>query len=169
MWEELEARIRKLEAIEEIKNLQARYSYFIDSFQGEKLIDLFADNFIAEYEPGGTYRTKEELLGFIKVVRLTNVMMCHQAMTPLIEVDGDKAKGTWYLFGPLIAITPQGEVAVWEQGKYEHEYVRVDGKWKFSHFKVKLSMLSPYEDGWAKTPIMNRPEYPEGHGFHHSG
>ena len=63
---ELEARIRKLEDIEEIKNLQARYCYFIDTLQMDKVPDLFAENFIAEYVPMATYKTRAELMEFLK-------------------------------------------------------------------------------------------------------
>lgn len=81
-------------------------------------------------------------------------MMCHQVMSPYIEVDGDKAKGTWYVFGPCTAITPQGEVPFWMQGRYDNEYVRVDGEWKFSRIGFTTNMRSPHEDGWVKTRII---------------
>ena len=92
-----EARIRRLEDIEEIKQLQARYCYLIDTLQMEKVLDLFADDFTAEYDPLGTFATKEELLGFLNGAGEGAPMMCHQAMTPLIEVEGDKATGTWWV------------------------------------------------------------------------
>ena len=154
MSNELEARIRKLEDIEEIKSLQARYGYFIDTGQMEKVADLFVDNFIAEYDILGTCTTRAELVDFLKGAGEGAAMMRHQMMMPLIEVDGDKAKGTWYLFGPFTTIMPHGEVANWIQGKYENDYVRVGGKWKFSHLRFKFSFNSPYEDGWVKTPLM---------------
>jgi hypothetical protein len=151
---ELEARIRKIEDIEEIKNLQARYCYLIDTLQGEKVLDLFADKFTAEYVPLATYTTKAELLEFLNGAGKGTSMMCHQAMTPLIEVDGDKATGTWYLFGPFTNRMPKGEVANWVQGRYDNDYVREDGKWKFSHLRFKFNIQSPYEDGWVKTRMM---------------
>jgi len=154
MSEETEARIRKLEAIEEIKNLQARYAYLIDSSQMEKVPDLFADDFVVQYDFMGTYRTKAELREFLE--RAGYPVMCHQMLTPLIEVDGDKATGIWYLFGPFTVTTAQGDVAVWIQGKYENEYVRVDGKWKFSRVMLKFKLISPHEDGWVKTRMMGQ-------------
>ena len=151
---ELEARIRKIEDIEEIKNLQARYCYLIDTLQMDKVPDLFADNFTAEYVPLGTYTTKAKLLKFLKATDEGTSMMCHQAMTPLIEVDGDKATGIWYLFGPFTNRTPEGEVANWIQGRYDNDYVREDGKWKLSHLRFRFNIQSPYEDGWVKTRMI---------------
>ena len=150
----LEARIRRLEDIEEIKNLQARYCYFIDTLQMDKVPDLFAEKFMAEYVPLGTYTTKAILLKFLKATDEGTSMMSHQAMTPLIEGDGDKARGTWYLFGPFNNRAPEGEVANWIQGRYDNDYVREDGKWKFSHLRFKFNIQSPYEDGWVKTRMM---------------
>jgi len=48
MSQELEARIAKLEDVEEIKKLQAKYAYFIDTSQMEKVSELFADDFVAD-------------------------------------------------------------------------------------------------------------------------
>ena len=155
---ELEARIKRLEDIEEIKNLQARYCYFIDTLQMDKVPDLFAENFIAEYVPMATFKTRAELMQFLKGADEGSSMMCHQAMTPLIEVDGDKATGTWYLFGPFTNYLPKGEVANWVQGRYDNDYVREDGKWKFSHLRFKFNIQSPYEDGWVKKRMMLRSE-----------
>ena len=99
MSQELEARIRKVEDIEEIKNLEARYIYLVDTLQMDKVPDLFADNFIVDFDHMGTFKTKAELLEFLKGSATRSSMMCHQEMTPYIEVDGDKATGTWYLLG----------------------------------------------------------------------
>jgi len=154
---ELEARIKKLEDIEQVKKLQYTYAYLIDTLQGEKVPDLFADNFIAEYDQIGRYTTKEELLRFMIMARDGTTLMRHHMLAPIIEVEGDKATGTWYLLVNETDMTPQGEVPVWIQGKYENEYVRVGSEWKFSHLKFKFAFYTPYEDGWAKTRML----YPE--------
>ena len=154
MSQELEARIRKIEDIEDIKNLEARYIYLVDTKQMEKVPDLFADNFIVDFAHMGTFKTRSELSEFLKGAAEGSSMMCHQEMTPYIEVDGDKATGTWYLFGVFTHITPQGEVAAWIQGRLDNEYVRVDGKWKVSVRRFRFNLHSPYDDGWVKTRLM---------------
>lgn len=154
MSQELEARIAKLEDVEEIKKLQAKYAYFIDTSQMEKVSELFADDFVAEYHQIGTFTTGAGLLEFLNSAGATSSMMRHMMLMPLIEVDGDKARGTWYLHCTRTDITPHGEVAIWIQGKYENDYVRVDGKWKLSHLRFKFDFVTPYDDGWVKTPMM---------------
>ena len=152
--QDLKTRIKRLEDIEEIKRLEARYVYFVDTLQINKLPELFADSFTVDFGHLGTFNTKEALLEFLSGARIGNSMMCHQEMTPLIEVQGDTATGTWYLFGPFTHVTPQGEMAAWMQGRLDNEYVRVDGKWKYSRRKFTFNLHSPYEDGWVKTRIM---------------
>jgi hypothetical protein len=152
-FEELEARLRKLEDIEEIKKLQARYAYLVDTFQADKVPDLFADDFIMELEGKGTFTSKDEVLMIFRGMAKWYSMTCHQTTTPYIEVDGDRAKATWYLFGPFTRETREGSMAVWEGGRYDNEYVRERGQWKFSRWSFKFSMHTPYEDGWVKTPM----------------
>lgn len=44
--------------------------------------------------------TKPELQEFLARSDAGNVMTRHQVLTPDIEVNGDSATGSWYLFGP---------------------------------------------------------------------
>ena len=113
--EELEARLRKMEDIEEIKKLQARYVYLLDTFQVDKIPDLFADDFTMEMDGQGPFKTKDEVLMIFKGAAKRYSMMCHQTTTPYIEVDGDRAKATWYLFGPFTRETREGPMAIWEE------------------------------------------------------
>jgi len=80
--------------------------------------------------------------------------MRHHMLAPIIEVEGDDATGTWYLLVNQTDRTPQGEVPVWIQDKYENEYVRVGGEWKFSHLRFKFTFYTPYEDGWVNTRML---------------
>jgi hypothetical protein len=69
-------------------------------------------------------------------------------MNPIIEVKGDQATGSWYLFQP--ATLAEGDQAVWLAARYEEEYVKLGGEWKFKHLKVFPSFLTPYEQGWVQ-------------------
>ena len=149
--QELEARIRK---IEDIKNLEAKYLYLVDTRQMDKIVELFADDLTVDFDHMGTFKTKAELLEFLNGSAEGLSMMCHQEMNPYIELDGDRATGTWYLFGLFTHALPQGEVAAWIQGRVDNEYVRVDGKWKVSVRKFRSNLHTPYEDGWVKTRLI---------------
>jgi hypothetical protein len=72
-----------------------------------------------------------------------------------VAADGRTARDVCYLWEPAIRRNAQtGEhEAVWVGGIYEDEYVKEDGRWKIKKMKLKLELLSPYSDGWAKARI----------------
>jgi len=159
----LEARIRVVEDIEEIKKLMATYQDCIDSLQRlDEVVALYTEDakFVVSF-PGeagaeavllGTYEGKEGVRSLLSQVNLTNYSYCaHHVTNPNITVDGEKAKGKWYLLCPFTPLTPEGPVAVWEQGTYDNEFVKVDGKWMISLMRFEWNFSTPYEDGWAKT------------------
>lgn len=154
MSDSLEARIKRLEDIQEISDLQAKYSYHVDSSEIDDLLDLFADTFewSVGFDEMTTFTSKPKLSRFLHKADELTPMMVHQPVTPLIEVDKDEALGRWYLVGMVTSKTPEGPKARWVQGRYDNKYVRFDGSWKFSRLYFKYNFLAPFEDGWVKTP-----------------
>ena len=159
----LEAKIRVVEDIEEIKKLMATYEDYLDSLHRlDELMALFTED--AKFEVSflgeagaegvllGTYEGKESIRGLLSQINPTSLSYCaHLVTNPIITVNGKKAKGRWYLLCPFTALTPQGPAAVWEQGTYDNEFVKVDGKWRISLMRFEFNFSTPYEDGWAKT------------------
>lgn len=91
--------------------------------------------------------------------------------TPLIEVaeDGKHAWGQWHLFGPHTnkVFDPETQTkkdtAFWIAGKYDNEYIKVNGEWKILKLRPICWIRSPYEKGWLKCPDCRRtpsPYYP---------
>lgn len=154
MSNELEARIRKIEDIHEITNLQALYSFHIDNSEIDALVELFADDFAWQvgFDEMTKITSKSTLNRFLSKSSEQTPMMRHQPITPFIEVDGDMANGIWYLTGMMTSITSNGEEARWVQGRYDNEYVRIGDTWKFSRLYFKYNFLTPFADGWVKTP-----------------
>lgn len=173
----LEARIRLVEDVEEIKKLMATYEEYLDSLQRlDEVMALFTEDakFVVSF-PGeagapdgaetsgkaegeaallGTYEGKEAIRGLLSELNPTNYSYtAHLLTNPIVTVDGEKAKGGWYLLCPFTPLTPEGPVAVWEQGTYDNEFVRVDGKWKVSLMRFQFNFSTPYEDGWVKTKM----------------
>lgn len=130
----------------------------VDFDQIDRLGEIFAQDFAWEVQAGRTFRTTSlnELMDYIRSSRTGNIMTRHQNVTPYIEIDGDKAKGIWFMFGPGTADTEQGPVANWTAGTYNNEYVRENGVWKISLFSFKYNFRTPYEDGWVKRPFMHQ-------------
>ena len=72
----------------------------------------------------------------------------HNLMNPIIEVNGDSAKGTWYLLGPFTF--REKNDARWIACRYEDDYVKINGEWKYKHLRAFIRVHAEYEKGWAK-------------------
>ena len=146
--EELERRIRTLEDIEEIKKLKARYClYCDDNFNADALVGLFTGEAVWEGDNLGRHEGHEAIRSFYKTISQRLTFAIHYVANPIIQVSGDAAHGAWYLLEPGIR---EGKQAIWIAGRYEDDYVKVDGRWLFSKVNLKILVRTPYEDGWAK-------------------
>lgn len=160
----LEDKLQTLEDIEEIKKLQRIYGYYLDNCMWDEVVDLFSDNTeYVEINDRGVYYGKEGVRKIFKGVIGRNgprqpwELKIHMQLQGVVNVDpgGRTANGRWRIWG-LFAVAKDG---VWKQffqeGPYENEYVKEDGKWKFSKMHWYQTFTTPYEDGWLKTPTMS--------------
>ena len=154
--EELEARVKVLEDIEEIRKLKATYCYLCDAGLGDegirdKLISHFTEDARVDFGLGvaSMFEGKDGLETFFGQVVPAAVSFCmHMVHDPIIEVRGDRATGKWYYEAPTTDASTNR--AQWMAGTYEEEYVRESGKWKFAYIKTTWKYISPYDEGWAK-------------------
>ena len=68
-------------------------------------------------------------------------------MNPIIKIDGDRATGIWYFFGPFTFY--KNNQAKWLAARYEDDYVKVNGEWKIQHLRARGRMHTNYEESWA--------------------
>lgn len=148
--EALEARIARLEDLEAIKQLKARYCEICDDDHNpDRITSVFADDGIWEGRGIGQAQGHEAIRELFKRFQSMITFSQHMVMNPIIEVDGDTAKGTWYFFGPFTMA--EGNQAKWQAVRYHEDYVKVNGEWKIARLRVKGPGLSAdYEKGWAK-------------------
>jgi hypothetical protein len=166
----LEAKVRHSDDVLAIMNLQSRYNYYLELNYTDRVPLLFAQKDPAiqcEICDGGVF------IGMDSIKRLWRLMGEGQSArgflgtimisTPHIQVakDGKTAKGMWHAFGPnSVPATSfpadhdhQDQLtAIWFLGKYNNEYVKEDGKWKFWSLQVVVYVRAPYEHGWIKQP-----------------
>ena len=148
--EELELRMRRLEDIEQIKKLKARYcAYCDDNYDAEGIASLFTAD--GEWDGGalGKGVGHEGIKKFFRRAPSAFTFAIHNVMNPIIEVNGDVATGRWYLVQPLTRREDDKESAMWLAGRYEDDYVRAGDEWKFKRLKFITIFLAPYADGWA--------------------
>jgi SnoaL-like domain len=147
--EELAKRITRLEDLESIKQLKARYcSICDDDHNPDRITSVFSEDGVWEargINASGHAAIRELFVGFQKSISFSQ----HMVMNPLIEVTGDRATGVWYFFGPFTM--REGNQAKWLTARYHEDYVKVNGEWKIRHLRVKGPAISAnYETGWAK-------------------
>ena len=154
--EDLGARIRRLEDIEEIKKLKATYCYLCDAGLGapknrDELISHFTKDAKVDFGlgEGSQFEGPDGLKVFFGEVVPGSVSFCmHMVHNPIIEVNGDWATGRWYFEAPTTDVTT-GK-AQWMAGTYFEEYIRENGEWKWCSIRTEWKYISPYDEGWAK-------------------
>ena len=146
---ELEKRVTMREDIEAIKQLKACYCAICDdNHNPDKITTLFVDDGIWEGVDLGSHRGHQAIRALFQSFQERISFSQHNVMNPIIEVDGDHAKGSWYFMGPFTF--RKGNRAMWIAARYEDDYVKVNGEWKFKHLRAIGRMAAPYEKGWAK-------------------
>jgi len=153
---DLEARIRRLEDIEAIKQLKARYcAYCDDDYDADGLASVFTED--AVWDGGSTFGRAEGREGIRRHFagagdRVT--IARHQVMNPIIEIDpgGDTATGHWLLFQPCTNVGPDGEQAMWLAATYADTYRRDDTAgadgWLISATMIDIAFFTPFDKGW---------------------
>jgi hypothetical protein len=74
--------------------------------------------------------------------------LCRQPQATFIEIDGNRAKGTWCFLGPFTF--RKNNEAKWVAARDEDDYVKVNGEWKHQHLRAYIRMSADYDKGWAK-------------------
>ena len=147
--ERLEQRIRKLEDIEEIKKLKHSYCALCDDhYDADALAELFTEDAIWDGMERGRNDGREAIRQSFRDAPTRLPFAIHMVMNSIIEVDGDRATGVWYLFQPCTYA--EGNQAVWGSARYDEEYVRVNGKWMFQHLTLSSHFWTPFDKGWAE-------------------
>ena len=160
MTQAIEERIQVLEDIESIRKLKAMYCLWADAgiagdaSQMDALVAHFTDEEPwADFGPFGMHKGKEAVAAFFKeLVVSTLSYSAHMVSNPIIEVEGAQAKGLWYVDVPC---TLRGaERPMWLQARYEEEYVKERGQWKWKSITTRFDFITPFDEGWVKTRMV---------------
>ena len=137
----LEQRITRLEDIEAIKQLKVRYSHICDDDHNpDKINDLFVENGIWESPDFGRAQGHDEIKSLFKKFNEMFSFSQHNMMNPIIDVNDNKASGIWYIMGPW-TLTENDEEK-WMALRYDDDYIKVNGVWKYQHLRVNLRMTA---------------------------
>jgi hypothetical protein len=149
--DELARRITVLEDIEAIKQLKAEYCDICDDDHNQdRIVTIFAEDGIWEGAGMGTAKGHGEIRKLFKSFADRISFSQHNVFNPRITVNGSEAHGIWYFLGPFTF--RKGNRQLWLAARYEDDYVKVAGRWKFKHLRAIGRMTAPYETGWASGP-----------------
>jgi hypothetical protein len=162
---ELEARVKILEKeiirlrdIEEIKNLQKAYGYYLEHWMSQDVIDLFADGpDVSLTLAAGTFLGKEGVKRFFTHIVATPEFF-HQVMQVsgivTVDPDGKTAKGRWYGWGSAALPSEKGIKQHFFNGIYECEYIKEEGIWKIQKMKFDQIYRATPKEGYVKPELV---------------
>ena len=145
----LERRLTLIEDREAIKELKARYCAICDDDHNpSKITSLFVEDGIWEGAEFGKAQGHEAIRDLFRTFQQLISFSQHMVMNPILEIEGNHAKGTWYFLGPFTF--RKNNEAKWVAVRYEDDYVKVNEEWKYQHLRAHIRMSANYDEGWAK-------------------
>jgi hypothetical protein len=153
---ELAARVRELEDIERIKELQLRYWRAVDQKNPELLRSLFSPGKIRiEFEGMQIWTSRDEFVQtFIELGMDAARQENHFGLNPIIKFPGaNVASATWRLF--MFAYNTASRTAIRISGMYDAGYIRNEGCWLietlvFRRHSIYCEQIK--EDGKVEVP-----------------
>jgi ketosteroid isomerase-like protein len=155
----VEQRLQRLEDIEAIKQLIARYMTAADHNGDPKMMAAcFTEDAVWNSEGLGHFETRDGIAqGLHETSTKVLSWALHYFTQPIIEIadDGQTATGEYYLWELAKAVQEDGspDKDTWIGGWYESKFRKEDGEWKFSHIELILKLLSPADAASWETPI----------------
>lgn len=146
----LEKRVTEIEDLEAIRQLKARYCAACDdNYNADAICALFTENGVWDGAGFGRFEGRDAIREFFRKVPQRMAFAIHQVMNPVIEIDGDLARGEWYLLSPCTVRRDGGNQAYWLGAVYHDEYEKVGGRWLIKSLRGEGHLWAPYERGWA--------------------
>lgn len=147
--ERLERRLQALEDAEAIRNLKARYAALCDQhYDADRIAMLFTEDALWESPGLGRFEGRDAIRSFFRGASAIFSFAIHYSLNGQIEIDGDRARATWYLFMPCSLAA--GNRAMWRASIDHETYARVGETWMFCHKRSEPLMNVPFETGWAQ-------------------
>jgi SnoaL-like domain len=115
-----------------IEQVLVRYCTIVDARDFQRFDEVFTPDAMIDYtQSGGIRGTLPEIKAWLTKVLVPFVVVQHLVTNFEIEVHGDHAHSTCYLFNPMGTAGPDGNPSIfWCGGRYRDELVRSGGGWK---------------------------------------
>jgi len=113
-----------------IQELTSRYAYYVDTFQNDKLMELWAEDAIFDESRVGTglHEGAGAIAAFFDELKKTVTHQAHITANQIIEdLDDTHAKGLVFSIVEAVTIAGNMRAVVY----YSDEYVKAGGLWRF--------------------------------------
>lgn len=126
----LEERITRLEDIEAIRSLQARYQRCLDTRDFDGLEECFAEDAVSSYGNGSmSYDGRDAIIGFLRKSMTLKMPSSHLIHGGEIDVrDSSTASAKWYLEDYLLH--QKFKMKLHGTAIYEVDYAKTGGTWR---------------------------------------
>lgn len=158
---ELEAKVAELYDREEIRDLRFRYHECINEAQMAEIPDLFTEDGELEFGHLGKAKGRDQIRKFFSglggartgseggqprgLYRVKQFIHNH-----VLKVNGDRASGYAYLEAKPVYNGESYVVAA----RYNDEYIKRDGRWRFSKMSLTPFFMVPLKEGWAGDDLL---------------
>ncbi|MGP1684133.1 MAG: nuclear transport factor 2 family protein, partial [Giesbergeria sp.] len=140
--EQLLSRVQYLEDIEAIRRLRDQYHEYVNEDAGDRLWELFAPEGSVVYSGRPEVRGQDNIRQFFASFP---VQAARQFVhSHVIQVDGDRGTGKSYLDGRPVR---EGK-SYYVVGRFDDEYIRIDGRWLFQRVVLTLHYMVEASDRW---------------------
>ncbi|WP_336980532.1 nuclear transport factor 2 family protein [Altererythrobacter fulvus] len=152
--DQLEARITRLEDLNQIEVLQRTYGYFVDKGQWTQLSELFTDDATLEIGGKGLFLGKKRVLEYMQTAfgadgAKPGMLANHMQFQPVPDISADGKTG-WVRSRAYVM-----SMGGWGLPLYENEYRKGDdGIWRISRLSGPFTMYTNW-DGWGKNALNN--------------
>ncbi len=143
----IEERLRRLEDIDAINQLRARYCHLLDERAWDAFIDLFT--------PDATFKGLAEASGhdelrifFGETVPRLGEGFWHFCTNATVDVAGDEATGRV----SMEYLSVKSGISYVAAGHYDDHLVRLDSGWKFKSRHLTFYYFAPLEKGFIGRP-----------------
>lgn len=154
MSADLERRLAKLEAVEEIRHLKLRYGQLCDAgYPPDEIVAMFTEDAVWDGgETFGSFHGREEIRRFFVAINEEVGFAVHYMIGDAIVVSDDArtATGTWHMFEAANMKVDGVPESMWLAAVYQDEYRREDDGWKFSRVQLNFRMQAKHSEGWAE-------------------
>jgi hypothetical protein len=135
----------KLQALEDLRRLKARYFRLLDTKQWDAWSEIFEPDIVAEFpddHPDAVYRGRDVLVSTVRA-SLDPALTLHHGHTPELDVLAPaSAKGIWamqdWLYWPeggnQVGLSGVRSLLGW--GHYHETYVKRAGEWRIATLKL---------------------------------